>query len=77
VEKLPQMLMGTMRRGLEDTAQYSDLVTRTNTFILISTSLADPLIMVGLLVFLASFRHLVSVSMILVKREAVTPTYGG
>jgi hypothetical protein len=44
---------------LEDTAQYSDLVTRTNTFILIRTSLADPLIMVGLLVFLAGFLHLV------------------
>ena len=44
---------------LQDTAQYSDLVTRTNTFILIRTALADPLIMVGLLVFLAGFRHIV------------------
>ncbi len=33
-------------------------MTRTNTFILIRTSLADPLIMTGLLVFLAGFRHL-------------------
>jgi hypothetical protein len=44
---------------LEDTAQYSDLITRTNTFILIRTAVADPLIMVGLLVFMAGFRHLV------------------
>ena len=44
---------------LEDTTQYSDLITRTNTFILIRTALADPLIMVGLLVFMAGFRHLV------------------
>lgn len=44
---------------LEDTARYSDLVTRTNSFILIRTSLADPLIMVGLLVFLAGFCHLI------------------
>jgi hypothetical protein len=44
---------------LADTAQYSNSVTRTNTFILIRTSLADPLIMVGLLVFLAGLRHLI------------------
>jgi hypothetical protein len=44
---------------LEDTAHFSDMVTRTNTFILIRTGLADPLIMIGLLVFLAGFRHLV------------------
>ena len=44
---------------LEDTAQFSDFVTRTHTFILIRTALADPLIMVGLLVFLAGFRHLI------------------
>jgi hypothetical protein len=44
---------------LEDTARYSDLVTRTSSFILIRTSLADPLIMVGLLVFLAGFCHLI------------------
>ena len=44
---------------LVDTAQYSNLVARTNIFILVRTSLADPLIMVGLLVFLAGLRHLV------------------
>jgi hypothetical protein len=44
---------------LEDTAQFSDLITRTNTYVLIRTSLADPLIMTGLLVFLAGFRHLI------------------
>lgn len=50
--------MGPAAR-LEDTAQFTDLVTRTNTFILIRTTLADPLIMVGLLVFLAGFTHLI------------------
>lgn len=44
---------------LEDAAQFSDLITRTNTFILIRATLADPLIMIGLLVFLAGFRHLI------------------
>jgi len=44
---------------LENTAQFSDLTARTNTFILIRTALADPLIMVGFLVFLAGLRHLV------------------
>lgn len=38
---------------LEDTTQFGDFVTRTNHFILIRTTLTDPLIMVGLLVFLA------------------------
>lgn len=50
--------MGPAAR-LEDTAEFSDLVTRTNTFILIRATLADPLIMVGLVVFLAGFCHLV------------------
>ncbi len=44
---------------LEDIAQFGDFVTRTNTFIIIRTALADPLILVGLLVFLAGFRHLI------------------
>ncbi len=44
---------------LEDAAQFSDLIARTNTFILIRTALADPLIYVGFLVFLAGFRHLI------------------
>jgi uncharacterized membrane protein (DUF485 family) len=47
---------------LEDTAQFSSLVARTNTFILIRTTLTDPLIMVGLLVFLAGFCHLIKQS---------------
>ncbi len=34
-------------------------MARTNTFILIRTALTDPLIMVGLLVFLAGFCHLI------------------
>jgi hypothetical protein len=44
---------------LQDTAQYSDLIARTNTFILIRTAVADPLIMIGLLVFMAGFRYVV------------------
>jgi hypothetical protein len=44
---------------LEDTASFSDFVTRIHTFILVRTSLADPLIMVCLVVFLAGFRHLI------------------
>jgi Na+/phosphate symporter len=44
---------------LEDAVQFSNLVTRTNTFIVIRTALADPLIMVGFLVFLAGLRHLI------------------
>jgi hypothetical protein len=45
--------------ALENTAQFGQFITRTNTYVLIRTTLADPLIMVGLLVFLAGFRHLV------------------
>ena len=44
---------------LESTAQFSNLIARTNTFILIRTALADPLIYVGFLVFLAGLRHLI------------------
>ena len=44
---------------LEDAEQFSAYVTRINTFILIRATLADPLILVGLLVFLAGFRHLI------------------
>ena len=45
--------------ALEDTVKFSDFISRTNTYILIRTTLADPLIMTGLLVFLAGFRHLI------------------
>ena len=44
---------------VENADQFSDLIARTNTFILIRTALADPLIYVGFLVFLAGFRHLI------------------
>jgi hypothetical protein len=44
---------------LENTAQFSDFIARTRTYILMRTTLADPLIMVGYLVFLAGFRHLI------------------
>jgi Na+/phosphate symporter len=44
---------------LEDTVGFSEFIARTNTLVLVRTTLADALIMVGLLVFLAGFRHLV------------------
>ena len=44
---------------LEDTVQFSDSVSRASTLILTRTTLADPLIMACLLVFLAGFRHLI------------------
>jgi Na+/phosphate symporter len=44
---------------LEKTAQFSEFVARTGTFVIMRTTLADALIMVGLLVFLAGFRHLI------------------
>jgi hypothetical protein len=44
---------------LEDTVQFSDSLSRASTLILTRTTLADPLIMACLLVFLAGFRHLI------------------
>ncbi len=44
---------------LEDTVQFSDAVSRASTLILTRATLADPLIMACLLVFLAGFRHLI------------------
>jgi hypothetical protein len=44
---------------LEDTVQFSDSVSRASSFILTRATLADPLIMACLLVFLAGFRHLI------------------
>lgn len=55
---LPLYFGGTLA-PLEDTVRFSDYVTSINTAILIRTSLADPLIMVGFVVFLAGFRHLI------------------
>jgi len=44
---------------LEDTAAFSDSLSKASTFILTRATLADPLIMACLLVFLAGFRHLI------------------
>jgi hypothetical protein len=44
---------------LEDMVQFSYSVSRASILILMRTTLADPLIMVGLLVFLAGFRRLI------------------
>ncbi len=56
---LPLYFVGMTDAPLEDAERFSDYVTSVNTSILIRTSLADPLIMAGLLVFLAGFRHLI------------------
>jgi hypothetical protein len=55
---LPLYFGGTAA-PLADTARFNDYVTSINTSVLVRASLADPLIMVGLLVFLAGFRHLI------------------
>ena len=44
---------------LEDMVQFSDSVSRASTFILTRTTLADPLIMACLVIFLAGFRYLI------------------
>ena len=44
---------------LEDAVQFSDSVSKASAFILTRATLADPLIMACLLVFLAGFRHLI------------------
>jgi hypothetical protein len=44
---------------LENTTQFSDYVARVSSSVLIRATLADPLIMAGLLIFLAGFRHLI------------------
>ena len=57
---LPLYLLGVGPGApLENAAQFTDLIAGTNKFILIRTAAADPLIMVGFLVFLAGLRHLV------------------
>ena len=54
---LPLYYLAGPEPRIEDTAATSAFVTRASTFILARTSLADPLIMIGFLVFLAGFRH--------------------
>lgn len=44
---------------LEDAVQFSDSVSKASALILTRATLADPLIMACLLVFLAGFRHLI------------------
>jgi hypothetical protein len=56
---LPLYFGGMTNAPLEDAARFSAYVTSVNTAILIRTSIADPLIMIGWLVFLAGFRHLI------------------
>jgi hypothetical protein len=56
---LPSYFVGFTGAIPEDTARFNDYVKSINTAILIRTSLADPLIFVGLLFFLAGFRHLI------------------
>lgn len=57
---LPLYFVGSQPAArLEDTIQFSDSVSKASTFILTRSTLADPLIMVCLLVFLAGFRRLI------------------
>ncbi len=57
---LPLYFLGPQPAArLEDAVQFSDSVSRASTFILTRATLADPLIMACLLVFLAGFRHLI------------------
>lgn len=53
---------------VQDTGRYSNYVASTSTAIIVRTSIADPLIVVGLLVVLAGFRELV---------RRARPEYGG
>lgn len=54
---LPLYFVGSQPLArLEDTVQFSDSVSKASNSILTRTTLADPLIMVCLLVFLAAFR---------------------
>jgi hypothetical protein len=54
---LPLYYLAGPEPRIEDTAATSVFVTRASTFILARATLADPLIMIGFLVFLAGFRH--------------------
>ena len=55
---LPLYYLAGPEPRIEDTAATNAFVTSASTFILARTSLADPLIMIGFLVFLAGFRHI-------------------
>lgn len=57
---LPLYFVGSQATAqLEDTVQFSDSVGKASTLILTRATLADPLIMACLLVFLAGFSHLI------------------
>ncbi len=57
---LPLYYLAGPEPPIEDTAATSAFVTRASTFILARATLADPLIMIGFLVFLAGFRHTIT-----------------
>ena len=57
---LPLYFLGPQPMArLEDSIQFTDSVSKVSTFILTRATLADPLIMACLLVFLAGFRRLI------------------
>ncbi|MGA2514078.1 MAG: hypothetical protein ABSG37_10725 [Candidatus Limnocylindrales bacterium] len=57
---LPLYFLGPQPMGrLEDSAQFADAVSKVNTLILARTTLADPLILACLLVFVAGFSRLI------------------
>jgi hypothetical protein len=59
---LPLYYLGGQEPPIQDTARTSEFVTRTATLIIARATIADPLIMGCMLVFLAGFRHLVKQS---------------
>ena len=59
---LPLYYLAGPEPRIEDTSATSAFVTRASTFILTRATLADPLIMIGFLVFLAGFRHTIKLA---------------
>jgi hypothetical protein len=56
---LPLYYLAGPEPRIEDTASTSAFVTRASTYVLARATLADPLIMIGFLVFLAGFCHII------------------
>ena len=59
---LPLYYLGGQEPPIQETVQTSEFVTRTAALIIARATIADPIIMGCLLVFLAGFRHLVKQS---------------
>jgi hypothetical protein len=59
---LPLYFLGGQEPAIQETTQTAEFVTRTSALIIARATIADPLIMVCLLIFLAGFRHLINQS---------------